>query len=86
MVSINAIFGSSSHQTIRIRGNIKKKVVTIQIDSGSTHNFLDPVVAERIRCSIQTTNPMKVAVADGIKITSDAICRQLTWRMQGKEF
>ena len=86
MVSINAIFGSSFHQTIRIRGNIKKKVVTIQIDSGSTHNFLDPVVAEIIRCSIQTTNPMKVAVADGIKITSDAICRQLTWRMQGKEF
>ena len=38
VVSINAIFGSKSHQTMRIHGNIKKKVVTILIDSRNTHN------------------------------------------------
>ena len=71
---------------MRIHGHIKKKVVAIIIDSASTHNFLDLVVAKRIRCSIQTTNPMKVVVANGTKITRDAICRQLTWNMQGKDF
>ena len=45
-VSINAIFGSTSHQTMRICGNIKKKHVTMLIDLGSTHNFLDPIVAK----------------------------------------
>ena len=86
VVSLNAISGSTSHQTMRIRGNIKRKALTILIDSGSTHNFLDPIVAKRTGCLIQTTNPLKVAVADGTKITSDAICRQLTWNMQEKEF
>ena len=45
-VSINSIFGSTSHQTMRICGNIKKKHVTILIDLGSTDNFLDPIVAK----------------------------------------
>ena len=76
MALTNAIFGSTSHQTMRIHGNIKKKVVTIVIELGSTHNFLDLVVAKRTICSIQTTNPMKVAITDRTRITSDAICRQ----------
>ena len=76
MVLINAIFGSTSHQTMRIHGNIKKKVVTILIDLRSTHNFFDLVVGKRTRRSIQTTNPMKVVVTNGTRITSDAICRQ----------
>ena len=76
MVLINAIFGSTSHQTMRIHGSIKKKVVSILIDLGSTHNFLDLVVAKRTRCLIQTTNPMKVVVTNGTRITGDAICRQ----------
>ena len=76
MALINAIFGSTSHQTMRICGNIKRKVVTILIDLGRTHNFLDLVVAKRTRCSIQTTDPMKVAITDRTRITSDAICQQ----------
>ena len=53
IVSLLAISGSSSYQTMRVCGNIKKKVITILIYSGSTHNFLDPVVAKRTGCSIQ---------------------------------
>ena len=86
MNSINAIPGLTSHQTIRISGNIKKKTITTPIDSRSTHNFLDPIVVKRTRCSIQTTNPRKIAVVDKAKITSDAIYKQLTWNMQGKKF
>ena len=86
MVSINVISGSTSHQTMRIHGHIKKKAITMLIDSRSTHNFLDPVVAKRTRCSIQTINPMKAVVVDETKITRDAIGRQLTWNMKGKEF
>lgn len=71
---------------MRIRGNIKKKAITILIDSGSTHNFLDPVVAKRTGCTIQSTSPMRVAVADGTKLTSDSICKHLKWNMQGREF
>ena len=86
IVNSTRIFVSTSHKAMRIRGNIKKKVVTILIDSGSTRNFLDLIATKRKGCSIQTTNPMKLVVVDGTRISSDAICRQLTWNMQGKEF
>ena len=85
-VSLLVVSGSSTHQTIRICGSIKKKPITILIDSGSTHNFLDPKVAKRTGCKIQRVSPMTVSVADGTKIISDDICQQLKWNMQGEEF
>ncbi|KAH9733790.1 hypothetical protein KPL71_017135 [Citrus sinensis] len=85
-VSLLVVSGYSTHQTMRIGGSIKKKAITILIDSGSTHNFLDPTVAKRAGYKIQRVSPMTVSVADGTKIISDAICRQLKWNMQGEEF
>ncbi|CAL5376490.1 unnamed protein product [Camellia sinensis] len=43
-ISINALSGSVSYRTMRVKGNVKKKLVMILIDSGSTHNFLSPEV------------------------------------------
>jgi hypothetical protein len=39
-ISCNALAGISTPQTLKIKGYIKKKKVTILIDSGSTHNFI----------------------------------------------
>lgn len=39
LVFLHALADAASHQTIRFRGNIKKKGIIILIDSGSTHNF-----------------------------------------------
>lgn len=85
-VSLLAVSRSSTNQTMRICDSIKKKAITILIDSRSTHNFLDPTVAKRTSCTIQCVSPMNVPVADGTKIISDAICKQLKWNMQGEDF
>ena len=50
LVSIHAIAEATPHQTMRIKGNIKKKAIIILIDSRSTHNFLDVTVAKRTGC------------------------------------
>lgn len=60
--------------------------ITILIDSGSTHNFLDPVVAKRTGCTIHHISPLMVTVVNGTKIASTGICKQLQWNIQGKEF
>ena len=45
-ISCNPLARITTHQTIKIEGHIKKKKVTMLIDSGSTHNF--------IHCNITT--------------------------------
>lgn len=44
-ISLHAISGSSSPNTMRLMGMIGNQPVIILVDSGSTHNFLDPRVA-----------------------------------------
>lgn len=71
---------------MRIKGFIKRIAVNILVDSGSTHNFLDPGVAKRAGVVIQGTNPLTVTVADGSKISSKAMVKDLQWSMQGTIF
>ena len=41
-IFLNALSGTADFQTLKLRGYAKKKPITILVDSGSTHNFLDP--------------------------------------------
>ncbi|XP_026410826.1 uncharacterized protein LOC113306056 [Papaver somniferum] len=85
-ISLHALAGNTSHSTIIIEGANKKQSLTILIDSGSTHSFLDPGAAARCGVTIQPATPLLVAVANENKMVSDAKCSSFTWQMQGHEF
>ncbi|CAL5348860.1 unnamed protein product [Camellia sinensis] len=85
-ISLNALSGSVSYRTMRVKGNVKKKLVMILIDSGSTHNFLSPEVIKRVGIMASETDPLPVLVADGTKLMSTTICKGFRWEMQGTEF
>lgn len=74
-IYVHALSGIQSFKTMQINGVIKKTKVNILMDSGSTHNFLDPGVAKRARVRIQQTSPLTIVVADGTKISSRALVR-----------
>ena len=40
-ISFHAIAGTDHPQTIRVIGKLKNKHVTVLIDGGNTHNFID---------------------------------------------
>jgi hypothetical protein len=46
-ISIHAISGSPSPNTMWIVGIIQQQMVVILEDSGSTHNFLDPAIVSK---------------------------------------
>ncbi|XP_077249994.1 uncharacterized protein LOC143889606 [Tasmannia lanceolata] len=71
---------------MRVKGYTKHRPVSILIDSGSTHNFVDPRVAKRTGCKFETTLPLKVTVANGQQVRSDAVCKNFQWVMHGSEF
>ncbi|XP_077235247.1 uncharacterized protein LOC143877215 [Tasmannia lanceolata] len=85
-ISVNSITGTLAPKAMRVKGYIKHRQVSILIDSGSTHNFVDPGVAKRTGCKLETTLPFKVTVANGHEMRSDAICKKFCWVMHGSEF
>lgn len=64
-ISVNAITGISDYTTMKWKGIQSKRPVFVLIDSGSTHNFMDIRLAERLGCHIKPPGFARVTVADG---------------------
>ncbi|KAK9672380.1 hypothetical protein RND81_12G097000 [Saponaria officinalis] len=86
LISLNAINGNTTYQTMRVTGRVRGNALHILIDSGSTHNFLDVNVAKKLICRMKNTCPLVVSVANGDTILSKSMCEQFKWELQGHEF
>ncbi|KAL2505089.1 Uncharacterized protein Adt_20710 [Abeliophyllum distichum] len=85
-ISINALDDKMRHKTIRVPGLIKWKKISILIDSGSTHSFVDEGLISQLKYNTNQSKSLTVTVANGEKLQSNAICRPLVWRMRGLEY
>ncbi|GJS30573.1 reverse transcriptase [Tanacetum coccineum] len=85
-VSLNAMNGVNSHQTIRIKGHVGKQVVHMLVDCGSIHNFLDLQAAKRMGCRMSKMCPLQVSVANGQVMSSVYMCKNFKWNLQGHDF
>ncbi|GJU07030.1 retrotransposable element Tf2 [Tanacetum coccineum] len=57
-ISLNALNGSNTFQTMRVTGKVGKHEIHILVDCGSTHNFLDDSVAKKIGFPFKDTCPL----------------------------
>ena len=67
-ISLYALLGSPSRGTMRMRGKINGHWITILIDIGSTHNFLDTAILVVLQLSLDLTLTFEVKVANGATI------------------
>nr|GEZ58188.1 reverse transcriptase [Tanacetum cinerariifolium] len=81
-ISLNALNGVHSYQTMRVRGQVWKQTLQILIDYGSTYNFLDLQKAKRIRYRLISTCPLQVEVANGNNMVSTYKCKNFKWTLQ----
>lgn len=65
IVSLNALLGTEVPNTITLNGTSKKKMLTILLDSRSTHSFLDFETTRQIGCVLREARHMRVTVANG---------------------
>ena len=49
-ISLNALSGVPTHNTMRVKGHVLKLLLHILMDSRSTHNFLDIYTAKKLGC------------------------------------
>ena len=64
-ITLNALMGSASSQTMRVKGRIKNREVVSLIDSRITYNFLDASNLDNLRLPLDTSQTLEVKVADG---------------------
>ena len=64
-ITLYALLGSPSPGTMRVRGKINGHWVTILINTGGAHNFLDIAILAILQLSSDPTLTFKVKVANG---------------------
>lgn len=79
-ISMHALASCNSSRTMHLRGKLKGRVIIILID------FIEPGIAKYSGFPIQSTPDLSVAVADGTRLCSKAVCKNLGWEMQGITF
>jgi len=72
-----------SPRTIRLLGQINKKPVSILLNTGSTHNFIDARVVQRIGPPIWLEPSFKVTIAGGDKLQSKGVRKSVWIKCQG---
>ncbi|GJV06167.1 reverse transcriptase [Tanacetum coccineum] len=85
-ISLHALNGIQSYQTLRVIGMVGKTQIHILIDTSSTHNFIDTKVAKKVGCLVKNTCPLQVSVAGGKTLVSTNICPDFVWKLQGETF
>ena len=64
-ISCNALAGITTPQTLKIEGQIKKKMAIVLIHLGSTHNFIHCKVAKELNFFLYPTLQCQVMVENG---------------------
>ncbi|WVZ13617.1 hypothetical protein V8G54_011183 [Vigna mungo] len=85
-ISFNALAGLPAPEALRIVGHISNQPITILVDGGSTHNFIQDRVARFLNLDSQPTNTLRVMVGNGSEIESHNICPGVELKMQGHKF
>jgi hypothetical protein len=81
-IYVHAFAGLSTPQTLKIVGYIKKQKVTILIDLGRTHNFIDKRLAESLNCFVYPMINFPVLVANGGSIDYVGKCHNIKLTMR----
>lgn len=85
-ISVQAMTGTTGYRTMCVKGVHGKRILFILIDSGSTHNFVDPKIAAKLGCTLTPAGITRVAVADGRKLGLTSKVETFQWRFGGTDF
>nr|GLL29687.1 uncharacterized protein LOC107175359 [Ipomoea trifida] len=85
-ISLHALEGITGPRTFRLHASINRQPFTTLIDTGSSHNYLQPRLANFLHLPIDRTTQFPVVVGNGEKIHSEGTCPHVKFEMQGAEF
>ena len=85
-LSPQALTGNFSPETLKFQDLIHNLPVIVLIDSGSSHNILQPCIAKHLYLPIQLNPPFRVMVGNSAFITCQGICSSVQISLQTPGF
>jgi hypothetical protein len=85
-LSLHALSGAPQHRAIQLRALIRNQVLVILVDSGSSHTFLNSVLADKLQVAVSPLPPMSVKVANGVSLSCSGEVKGFEWWVQGHTF
>ncbi|KAF5443243.1 hypothetical protein F2P56_035816, partial [Juglans regia] len=86
IITLNALTGTPSPKTMRLYGHIGAASVLILVDTGSTHNFLDPSIVKKTKLQVNNELQLQVQVANGEMVETLGSCNEVVTKIQGARF
>jgi hypothetical protein len=77
VISLNALIGFSTPQTLNLIGYIKHRKIIILVDSGSTHNFIHHCIAQETHCYIDVVNNFQIMIVNGGSMKCGGRCENV---------
>lgn len=84
--SLNTLSGTERSKSLRLWEKIDGRQVHVLIDSGSTHNFVRPDIAERLGIPLSAVSLFRVYVGSGDSLICHYKCDGLKIELQGSVF
>jgi len=81
-ISFHAMARTNHPQTLRMTGKIRNKEVTVLIDGGSTHNFINWLIVNKLMLPIVCDRSFQVMVGNCEKIECPRRCLNLALIIQ----
>jgi hypothetical protein len=79
------VTGKPQPRTLKLKGVIKDRNITILVDSGSTHNCIDIDVAKKLNYFIYPTRDLTIKVANGQRVKEVGKCHKISVQIQELE-
>ncbi|KAI9153745.1 hypothetical protein LWI28_015902 [Acer negundo] len=82
-LSLNVMSGVSKPSTIRLMAWVGKFEVSMLVDSGSSHNFINVNIVRKIGLRGTVIEPFDVKVANGEKLKCEEVVHEVKMNVQG---
>lgn len=85
-ISLYALVRHLAPETLRLMGRVAQHCVSILIDGGSTHNFVQERLVRSLGLQVQPTHPLQVVVGNGNELACHQLCPGVELHIQDQTF
>ncbi|CAA0810670.1 Unknown protein, partial [Striga hermonthica] len=82
-ISVHAMAGTKGSRTMRLPAWVKDRRVTVLVDNGSSHNFINTTLSHKLKLPTSMVEPFEVRVANGERLRCSKVYRGVPIKFQG---